>query len=417
MNLSTWIPERGPVRAFALVNLLNTVGSGLYLAGGALFFTRGLALPPQTVAWGLGAGFAVGLVVSLAIGRLADRIEPYVVYTTLLVVQALAMSAYPFVSSVVGFVAVALVSGTADRGIAATVGAVIHRLSGEHSRTLVRAQLRTTTNVGIALGSLLAGIALAADTRLGYSLLIWGNAASFAIAAMLGRVWGIGRTTTSQSGTGSADGGARPGATSLRSPWRDARYLIVTVASGVIALQGPLLTFCLPLWVATRTDAPLWCVSVVLVVNTVLVVVLQAPISAMARDFPGARRTARLGGVALAGSCLLLPLTSSSAAVAVLLVWILVLTAGELTSSTAQFFVAFELAPDDAQGRYQSVYALGQGAARAVGPGLLSALVLGGGAAGCVLLAVVLLAAGLVLAACTQPAAWGGRTLSMEQTA
>ena len=178
MNLSTWIPERGPVRAFALVNLLNTVGSGLYLAGGALFFTRGLALPPQTVAWGLGAGFAVGLVVSLAIGRLADRIEPYVVYTTLLVVQALAMSAYPFVSSVVGFVAVALVSGTADRGIAATVGAVIHRLSGEHSRTLVRAQLRTTTNVGIALGSLLAGIALAADTRLGYSLLIWGNAAS-----------------------------------------------------------------------------------------------------------------------------------------------------------------------------------------------------------------------------------------------
>lgn len=409
MSLGVWVPARGPVRTFAFVNLLNTIGSGLYVAGSALFFTRGLGLPAHTVAWGLGAGLTTGLMASLLVGRLADRFPPLSVYSCLLGLQALAMASFPMVPNVWVFVAVAAVSGVADRSIAAVVGAVIHQLAGTRNRALVRAQLRSTTNVGIAVGAAIAAVALAVDTKVGYAMLIWGNALSFAIAAMLVRALrpmpSAEREPTpaaEECEVGSASATPWEVARSPKEPLKDLRYLGATATSGVLALQGPLLTFCLPIWVATRTQIPLWIVSVLLLVNTALVVLFQAPAAKSADSAHGARRAARIAGTALAACCLLLPVSRADAswvAVTSLIVWIIALTVGELTTSTAQFFVSFELAPAQAQGAYQSVFALGQGIARAVGPSALSLVVLGWGTAGCVVLAAVLFTAGLGLGA------------------
>lgn len=400
MRLDTWLPARGPVRAFAAVNLLNTIGSGLYIAGSALFFTRGLGLPTQTVAAGLGAGLTAGLIVSLVVGRAADRRSPVAIYSGLLGVQALAMLAFPLASSTIAFLVIAVISGIADRSIAGVVGAVIHHLTDASHRTLVRAQLRTTTNLGIAVGSGVAAIGLAVDTAAAYSVLIWGNALTFAVAAVMVARMHL-RPATPTGGTRAASAASKGTARSRHEPMRDLRYLAATAAGGVLALQGPLLTFCLPIWIATRTDLPIWMVSAVLLVNTAMVVALQAPVATMVDGFAAARRAARVAGGALGGCCLLLPATRADngwIAMASLLAWVLVLTVGELATSTVQFFVSFELAPPEAQGAYQSVFALGQGIARAAGPSALALVVLDGGNLGCAALAAALLAAGLALA-------------------
>lgn len=393
--LDVWVPRPGPVREFAVVNLINTVGSGLFLAGGALFFTRGLGLPVDTVALGLSMGLGVGLFVSVGFGRLADRFTPRPVYVGLLLLQALSMTSYPFVQTEGQFLAIAVVSGIADRGIAGTVGAVIQGITGGTDRVRVRAQLRSTTNVGLAFGALLAGFALSWDTELAYAALVWCNALIFAVAAIMVRRINMGRPPPR-----SDHGRARP--------LTDRPYLRVTLFNGLMSLHVSTLSFALPLWVAAGTDAPLWVVSAMLAINTALVVMLQAPLSGLASDFPRARRSAILAGAVLSLSCLTMALTPSTRGletVAVLLVWIVIFTFGELAQASCQFFVGFEMAPDHAQGSYQSVFALGPGIMRAAAPLLLSAVVLSQGARGWLVLAAGFCLAGLLLALAVRPPA------------
>ncbi|MET7660513.1 hypothetical protein ABZT45_25125 [Streptomyces sp. NPDC005356] len=67
------MPEVGPRRVLAASNFVNTVGSGLYLTAGVLYFTQDVRLPATQVGLGLGvAGFA-SLAMGIAAGHLADR--------------------------------------------------------------------------------------------------------------------------------------------------------------------------------------------------------------------------------------------------------------------------------------------------------------------------------------------------------
>src|SRR6202008_4926086 len=56
---------------------------------------------------------------------------------------------------------------------------------------------------------------------------------------------------------------------------RDKPFIAYTVLNGVMSLQYAVITFALPLWIATETNAPRWMVGAVLLVNTVGVVALQ----------------------------------------------------------------------------------------------------------------------------------------------
>ncbi|MCX4632353.1 hypothetical protein [Streptomyces sp. NBC_01443] len=59
----------------------------------------------------------------------------------------------------------------------------------------------------------------------------------------------------------------------------------------------------------------------------------------------------------------------------------------------------FELAPDHVQGAYQSVFALGPGITRALGPSLLAVVVLRNGVGGWLALAVSFVVSGAVVSA------------------
>lgn len=88
------LPEPGPQRLLAVSNLVFTLGSGLYLTAGVLYFTEGMRPPAGQLGIGLAIAGAVALVVSVAVGRLADRFGARGVYTIMLLVQATATATF-----------------------------------------------------------------------------------------------------------------------------------------------------------------------------------------------------------------------------------------------------------------------------------------------------------------------------------
>lgn len=386
------MPPTAALRAFALANLVNTVGSGLFITGGTLYFTRVVGLSLAQVGLGLSLTIGCALLAMVPLGRLADRLGSTRVYLALLVLQACCMAAYTVVGSFSAFIVVAALSAVADRGINATVGAVIHDLSDGENRVSIRAYLRSVTNVGFAIGTLLAGIALQVDTANSYRAIVVGNALMFLIAALL--VLRVPTRLPSRETAQRIPDGRR------RSALRDRQFLSVSAANAALTLHFELLSFALPLWVVMRTDAPPATVSVVFVINTVMVVLLQVRASKRIGNVTDSVRHLPLVGVLLAGSCLLMATTAHTHAwvtIAILAFWAITYTVAELVHSAVEFSLSFDLADDSQQGDYQSTFALARSVVRAISPALLSALVLNSSSGGgwIVMAAVLGLAAAL----------------------
>jgi len=401
------LPGPGPVQAFTFVNLVSTVGTGLWLTGSALFFTRGLGISVTRVGFGLSVATAVGLCLMVPLGRLADQVGARPVYSALLLVEALATATYLVVRSYPAFLATATVAAVADRGVNGVVGAFIHNITAGTERARTRAYLRSVTNIGVALGTALAAAALQIDTLAAHSTLVFATAILFAGAGLLLlRVPVNPQPIRRPAPTKDAPTKRRSGR-SRRTAFHDPAYLPVVLTNGLLALHFEILGFAVPLWVATRTEAPRWMVSVVLVVNTVLVVLLQVRTSKRVGTVLAAAHAVRRAGLLLAFSCLILGTVSylpvALAAVS-LVAFAVVYTAGELWHASAEFFLSFDLAPDNAQGDYQAVFALGRGLARAAAPTLFALVVLRSGMSGWAATAVVLLGASVATASAARRA-------------
>ncbi|MHC3475622.1 MFS transporter, partial [Streptomyces sp. 7R007] len=62
------MPDTRPQRVLAASNFVYTVGSGLYLTAGVLFFTEAVHLPAGQVGLGLGIAGLLALALGVAVG-------------------------------------------------------------------------------------------------------------------------------------------------------------------------------------------------------------------------------------------------------------------------------------------------------------------------------------------------------------
>jgi len=358
------LPDAGPQRVLAAPNFVYTIGSGLYLTAGVLYFTQAVHLPAAQVGLGLGIAGFVSLALGVGAGHLADRYGARGVYAVTLVVRAVATACFVLADSFWPFVlAVCAATGAQAAGVAAR-SPLVRRYGGDRPQAF-RAYLRSVTNVGISLGALLAGWAVQVGTHSAYQLLVLGIAVSTAASAVvLVRLPPV----TPAPATG---GGPR---------WialRDHPYLLLTVLDGVMAIQFKVITVALPLWLVTATTAPRWLISGTMLVNTLIIIAFQVRAS-RGIDSPTAGGIAyRRSGVAFLASCSLISLSAGIpawAAAALLMSAVVVHAIGELWHSAAGFEVSFALAPERATGQYLGVFGLGAGLAEALGPVLLISL-------------------------------------------
>jgi hypothetical protein len=336
------------------------------------------------------------------------------------------------------FLIVAVLELLLASGNLAVRAALVAAVAGPQGRVHAFVTLRAVANLGIAVGSGLAGFALAADSHLAYQILVAGNAVTYLVsAALLLRLPAFppidqpttaqpttaqpstaqaptGQPSTAQAATAPAPTGQPPAAAAPTEqpstapgptaaarrarPLRDGRFLAVSGASAVLALHQTVLTLVVPLWAVTQVGAPPPVVSAVLLTNTLLTVLLAVRLSRGADTATPAARTMRRGGLVLAAAMVLYAATANlptAAAVALLLVATVVYTAGDLWHGAGGAGLAYDLAPPDAVGAYQGADAMIAGLARAAGPALLTLVVLDGGVPGWLALGGVFAVVGL----------------------
>ncbi len=396
-------PKTRPAgRLLAAAQLVASLGDGAFLTCSVLFFTRIAGLTPAQVGLGLTVGWAVGSVAGVPLGHLADRRGARGSAVLLALATATSILAFLVVRSPVAFVVAACLYGSCQTGLAAVRQALLATLADPERRTRIRAHLQSAGNAGLAVGAGLGGLALSADTASAYLTVFVLDAAAFVVtAALLHALPAVPRTS------------ARPGAPKS-TVLRDRPYALVTLLNAILLLRMPLLSVAIPLWIVERTAAPGWTVSALFVLNTVVVVVLQVRVAGRLTNLGSAARMVRRSGVVLLASCVAFALsalgTSPAVAFGVLVAGALVQVLGEMLQSAGSWEIGFALAPADKQGEYQGFFGSGISVARAIGPVLLSTVVVGWGFAGWLLLGAVFLGAGCAMgpavrwAAATRPA-------------
>ncbi|POX63570.1 MFS transporter [Streptomyces sp. Ru62] len=357
------MPDTGPQRVLAASNFIYTVGSGLYLTAGVLFFTEAVHLPAGQVGLGLGIAGLVALALGVVVGHLADRHGARGIYAATLVVQALATACFVLADSFWPFaLAVCAAAAAKAAGIAAR-SPLIRHYGGDRPQEF-RAYLRAVTNVGVSLGAVLAGWVVQVGTLTAYQLMVIGNAIAFVVSAVILVLLPPVAPVPTTGGPRWLALGDRP-------------YLLLTVLDGIMAVQFKVLTVAIPLWIVGATTAPHWLISATMLTGTFIVVAFQVRASRNVDSPTAGAHAYRRAGVAFLIACSLISLSAGVppwAAAALLITAVVIHTIGELWHSAAGFEVSFALAPQHATGQYLGVFGLGAGLAEALGPGLLIAL-------------------------------------------
>jgi MFS family permease len=375
------------MRTLEISTLVDTLGKGVWLSAGVVALTRGGGLSAHAVGLGLTLAGALALGSGVVVGRWADRVGARRVLVGTLLLEAVATAGLAVTRSVPLFLVAATLAAVGAQGSTTARNALIAALAGPDGRVALRARLRSLTNLGITGGAMLGGLGLVLDRRAAYTGLLLGDALSFVVAAAF--------VVSLPEARRAPDAGA----TAIRSALRDGRYLAVTALAGVQALNYPLLTVGLPLWVTQRTSAPSWIVAPLLMLNTAIIVTGQVRVSRSMPDPSSAARGLRRAGGAFAIGFAAMGLAGGPApavAVALLAAAVALHTAGELWTAGAGFELSFSLADPAAHGEYQGVFGLSQAVASSLGPALVTSLCLPLGTIGWTALGALLLAAGLV---------------------
>ncbi|MFD9597807.1 MFS transporter [Kitasatospora sp. NPDC059973] len=388
------------VRRLAGITLVNTVGSGLSLAVGVLFFTRVLGLSAAQLGIGLTAAGLCGVAASVPAGRAADRWGARPVLVVLITVNALGTAGYALVHSYPAFLGLACVVSAVDRGAAAVRNALYAEVLPADRRVAGRAYLRVVTNVGLCLGTALGAVALQVDSRPAYLTAILADAVSYLVVAVLFHRLAVPARVRPAARPVAGGGPGEPAGRRRNPALRDGPFLVVTVLNALLCLQFAMLEVGVPLWVVQHTEAPRITVAGTLIVNTVLVIALQVRATRGTEDPATAARVCGRAGLILAASCLVLALAHGLPAVvaAVLVLAGVALQAfGEVLSQAGGWALSYDLAGERDHGAYQGVYNAGSAASLMIGPAVVSTAVVGWGLFGWVALGVLLAGAGLAM--------------------
>jgi MFS family permease len=376
------------VRAISWQTLISRIGNGLFMTIEVIYITQIVGLSPYEVSLALGAGGLVSLFFSVPAGMIADRFGAKRVLFVAHIVEAFALLPLIFVRDFWSLLVVNVVVWMAGTLGHTATSTVISGMGQGEDRVTIRAAQRAMANLGIAFGTIIAGIALWIDTALAYQSTIALDFLMFLWAAtFISRLPRIAPTITK-------------GEPINLIAFKDWRFLAATILNGVVSLHFLIQGIALPLWILHSTDVPKWWVSVLFVINTVMVTILQIRLSRGTGDLMVSVKKFRLGTAYLLLSCLVYASAANLdiwLSASILAVGMIVHTMGELYAAAGSWSIGFELAVEKHMGQYQGVYSLGWGIGGTFGPLYITAMVVGFGVAGWAIMGLVFLAAGVVM--------------------
>jgi len=396
--LMSLVPESRPQRIYLLTTLINTYGIGLILTAMTLYAIKVVHLTAARAGLALTIAGLVGLLAAMPMGALADRRGPRgISRLAMLLMAASAVGFVLFARDFGSYLIVATVQGAALSASVTADVTLLRRVGGEEATTF-RSQTQAVFNLGVSLGVATCGVAIQLNTVNAYRALFLGQALTSLIGVAI-----VGRLPKFEPLPGAHE-------ESVVAALKDRPFLAYAVLSGAMYMQYFVLTLLLPVWVVYHTHAPRWSVSAFVIVNTVLVVLFQVRIGKTVQTIKRGGAAIRRAGVIFLVSCSAMGLAAGIPAWAALLLLaaaVVLHTYGELWHSSGTFALDFGLAPEHAQGQYQALVGMGNGAGQALSPFVLIGLVLAGGRLGFVLLGAWFALLGLAAPAVAR---WGERT-------
>ncbi|MFF3174038.1 MFS transporter [Streptomyces sp. NPDC057900] len=368
-RLTGALPATRESRIIAVNALIGSMGTGMFLASSALYFTRFAGINETQLGVGLGIAGVVGLATTVPMGMLADRFGPRNIILVVCLWRAIGYLAYLRVDGFSQFVVTASLLYIMDRAGQPLNQALVGRLITGTERNRTMGFIRSLRNLGFTVGFSLAGIALTTNSKTAFHWLFIGNAVSFLVVFAL--VWmlpRVGPVAKDKKGDGK-------GAKAVVPPIRDWRFVAATAANGVMFLHDAILITVLPLWVAEHTASPIWMITVLVTTNTVLTVLAQVRVTRHIADLATATRATTVSSVLLLFACVAFAASgwtdTSGWAVVTLVTALLLLTFGELLHSASSWEISFAMSPEAAQGRYFAFFNVGFSAAEIAGPAIV----------------------------------------------
>ncbi|KQO47485.1 MULTISPECIES: MFS transporter [unclassified Frigoribacterium] len=391
------------LRGLLASTLVGTVGRGLFFTLTVIYMTRVVGLSALSVGAGLTIAGAVGVVASFGGGYLADRVGAKRLLVVATAVMACGLLGYAVVDGFASYLAAACVVVGSQGTAQSARSALLARAFVGPARVSARATMRVVTNVGIAIGTAVAGVALVVDDAVVYrGALVMGG-----VLFLASVVWIVRVPYVDPAPVPRVRGERAPG----RSPLRDRRYLAVTVLGAVTTVQFGLFEVGVPVWVTQHTEAPAAVVSVLLLMNTAIVIALQIPLSRGTHDVGGAGRASLVGGLLMVVACALWAAAATGSpvvAVVVLLAAAAAHSLAEVHLSAGGWGLGFELADPERAGAYQGVYGTGSAIGGMLAPVVVTQTAIGLGTPGWIVLASAFAAAGAGLWLVARRAAAGG---------
>jgi MFS family permease len=380
-------------RRFALANLVNTIGIGLFVPLLPIYLTRILKFDIEHVTLALGLSAGVSLLVGPLAGSLADAHSATRIYVVVLLIHALSILSFVFVRSFGMLVVVALFRAASRRANGAIVGALISQLrqNDTSNATAARAFLRTVTNVGLSFGAVLSGVVLQVDTKRSYYVAIALSATSFLIAAsILYRI--IPETVSTPK--------VITRSTLNIFKFRDHGFIGVTTSCAFMTLNYQVMTFAMPLWLVLKLPQQKWLPGILFALSTLVVIFTQLRVAKRVRNSRDAAASYRFAGMFFLVSC------SGFASIDRAPIWLAIIilalaaaahSLGETYEASGAFGLAFSLAPTNRKGEYEGVFTLGSGTIEIAGPAILGFFCLRLGAVGWVLLGILFFSNGFIV--------------------
>ena len=380
------IPTDPTLRVLAVATLVNTMGSGALMTTSALYFTHVVGLAPTQVGAALAVAAAVALFCQVPIGHVGDVRGPREVLVWLTAASGVATLGLLVARSFIGLVVVLAIEAFFDRGASAVRSGYIARAATGGRGVSFKAYLRSVTNVGISVGALLGGLALAVNQPWAYLAVFAVNGATFLVAAVV-----LTRLPHLEPAPPREEGESRLGVL------RDGPFVLVCVLTGIYAMHFFVIELAVPLWIAGHTSAPTWLVAGTMLVNTIAVALFQVRLSRGSETVPRAARRMAVSGFWVLGGFALIALAAGLPAwlaAALLLAGAAVHCVGEMIGSGGQWGVQMGLAPQERQGQYQGLAGMSFSLASILAPPLVAFLCIDWGRPGWLVMGgLVLLAA------------------------
>lgn len=367
----------GPVRRLFIGQFLNSLGNGLTLALLVVYLSEVRDLPVSTATGLLAWQAVLALAFSPLSGTLVDRFGPRPILLGAVLLNALGVLGYGFVTTTAqAFVAMTMVA-IAGSGIWGPASALTARLVPSADRATAFGFSFMLLNLGLGLGGLISStiVDLQDPTtfQLLYALTSLGYVAVFLAVLSMGNV---GRRPYEET---HAEPQEQPAVAPLAPPdggWVDVlrdRTLLRYAAAGLLMLTFGYgsIDAGLSLYITTSVGLDERYIGIIFAANTAVIVVMQLFVLSL---ISGRSRSRVLAGVGIlwATSWLLfgsaLGIDAEWAAVMVLTVAIAVFAIGETMWSPVAPALLNDLAPEHLRGRYNSVQSLLWGVSGALGP-------------------------------------------------